>query len=124
MPNPPLGDLQLAILRVLWDRDEATVAEVHEALWQERGLAPTTVATMLTKLERKGVVEHRSEGRRFVYRPLVSEIEVRRSMLETLTHRLFEGDVSAVVAHLLTEHEIEPRELAELESLIARKEAR
>ena len=59
-----LGDLQLAIMRVLWNHDEATVAEVHEALEPERGLALTTIATMLTKMEKKGVVEHRAEGRR------------------------------------------------------------
>ena len=80
-----LGDLQLAIMRVLWERGEAAVAEVHAALEDERGLAPTTIATMLTKMEDKGVVAHRSEGRRFVYRPTVSEEAVQREMLAELT---------------------------------------
>jgi len=117
-----LGDLQLAILRVLWARGEATVSEVHEALEDERGLAPTTIATMLTKMEKKGVVEHRSEGRRFVYLPQVSEGEVQRSMVATLTSQLFQGDVSALVNHLLSEHPISARELGELRGLIAARE--
>ncbi|HXU46323.1 MAG TPA: BlaI/MecI/CopY family transcriptional regulator [Thermoanaerobaculia bacterium] len=117
-----LGDLQLAILRVLWARGEATVSEVHEALEDERGLAPTTIATMLTKMEKKGVVEHRSEGRRFVYLPQVSEGEVQRSMVATLTSQLFQGDVSALVNHLLFEHPISARELGELRGLIAARE--
>jgi BlaI family penicillinase repressor len=116
---PQLGDLQLAIMRVLWDREEATAAEVHEALAAERGLAPTTIATMLTKLEKKGVVTHRVDGRRFVYRPEVSEQAVRRSMLGTLTSRLFGGEVTALVAHLLAEHPIDRNELAEIEELLA-----
>lgn len=122
-----LGDLQLAIMRVLWNHDEATVAEVHEALEPERGLALTTIATMLTKMEKKGVVEHRAEGRRFIYRPLVSEDQVRRSMVADLTSQLFRGDVTALVNHLLSEHEIDARELAQLRELIAsrgRKEGR
>lgn len=116
-----LGDLQLAIMRVLWSRGEATVAEVHEALEPERGLALTTIATMLTKMEKKGVVEHRAEGRRFIYQPLVSEDQVRHSMVADLTSQLFRGDVTALVNHLLSEHEIEARELAQLRELIASK---
>ena len=113
-----LGDLQLAIMRVLWSRGEATVADVHEALEPERGLALTTIATMLMKMEKKGVVSHRAEGRRFIYRPLVSEGQVTRSMVADLTSQLFRGDVTALVNHLLSEHEIDSSELAQLRSLI------
>ena len=114
-----LGDLQLAIMRVLWSHGQATVAEVHETLEPERGLALTTIATMLTKMEKKGVVSHRAEGRRFIYKPLVSESQVRRSMVADLTSQLFRGDVTALVNHLLSEHEIDERELAQLQELIA-----
>jgi BlaI family transcriptional regulator, penicillinase repressor len=114
-----LGDLQLAIMRVLWSHGQATVAEVHEALEPERGLALTTIATMLTKMEKKGVVSHRANGRRFIYKPLVSESQVRHSMVADLTSQLFRGDVTALVNHLLSEHEIDERELAQLQELIA-----
>lgn len=114
-----LGDLQLAIMRVLWNRGQATVAEVHEALEPERGLALTTIATMLTKMEKKGVVDHHAEGRRFIYRPTVSESQVRRSMVADLTSQLFRGDVTALVNHLLSEHEIDDQELNQLRELIA-----
>ncbi len=114
-----LGDLQLAIMRVLWNRGEATVVEVHEELEPERGLAPTTIATMLTKMEKKGVVGHRAEGRRFIYQPLVSEPEVTRTMVADLADRLFQGEVTALVSHLLAEHEIQPDELAALKRQIA-----
>jgi BlaI family penicillinase repressor len=117
-----LGDLQLAIMRVLWSRGEATVAEVHETLEPERGLALTTIATMLTKMEKKGVVDHRAEGRRFIFQPLVSEDQVRRSMVADLTSQLFRGDVTALVNHLLSEHEIDARELAQLRKLISARQ--
>ena len=113
-----LGDLQLAIMRVLWARGESTVADVHEALEPKRGLALTTIATMLVKMEKKGVVDHRTEGRRFIYRPLVSEGQVRRSMVSDLTTQLFRGDVAALVNHLLSEHDIRPQELEQLRELI------
>jgi BlaI family penicillinase repressor len=114
MARQSLGDLQHAIMAVLWRRGEATTAEVHEALLAERGLALTTIATMLRKMEDKGVVEHRAEGRQFVYRPTVTEDEIRQSMVGELVQRLFDGDAKALVAHLVSEHEIDATDLSEL----------
>ena len=117
-----LADLQLAIMDVLWARGSATVSDVHGALLEARGLAPTTIATMLTKLEKKGVVRHESEGRRYVYFPCVSRGEVQTSMTSQLTERLFGGRASALVAHLLDEHEVSDGELQELRKLISEAE--
>ena len=114
-----LGDLQHAIMRVLWDRGEATVAEVHKALLDQGQRALTTIATMLTKMEKKGVVTHRSEGRQYVYSPTVSEAEVTRTMVSDLLEKLFEGDATAMVGHLLQEQEIDQSELERLRNLIA-----
>lgn len=114
-----LGELQYAIMRVLWDEGESTVARVVERLPRAQRRALTTIATMLTKMEKKGVVDHRAEGRQFVYFPTVSESDVHRSMVADLTERLFQGDVGALVSHLIAEQEIEPGELARLKALIA-----
>jgi BlaI family transcriptional regulator, penicillinase repressor len=113
-----LGDLQLAIARVLWDVGEATVAEVHRRLQAERGLALTTIATMLKKMERKGVVRHRTEGRQFVYSATITEQDVNRTMVSDLTERLFDGDAAALVNHLLTQGEIDAGELDRIRSMI------
>ena len=117
-----LGDLQYAIMRVLWDQKEATAAQVHRALLDERGLAPTTIATMLNKLEKKGVVTHRAEGRQYVYRALVVERDIRRSMVSELVERVFEGDAAALVNHLIEERDIDPVELETLKALINARE--
>lgn len=114
-----LGDLQLAIMKVLWRNQEASVAEVHQALLKERGLAATTIATMLMKMEQKGVVAHRSEGRRYIYRSLASEAEVRHTMVGEITDRLFNGSPAALVSYLLEAHEVDAQDLEELESLLA-----
>lgn len=123
MSKHTLGELQHAIMCVLWTNGEATTAAVHDALYAERGLAPTTIATMLRKMEDKGVVAHRTEGRQFVYRPIVSESEVRSSMVGELLDRLFAGDAAALVSHLVTEGGIDEPELAELRALLAAAEA-
>ena len=122
--TPPLelSELQLAVMRVLWQKKKAAVTEVQEALKAERDLALTTVATVLTRLEKAGLVAHRASGRHYLYRPLVSEEEVRRSMVSVLAERLFEGDVAALVSHLVNAREIEPGDLARVRQLIEAKE--
>ena len=125
MPDAPhLTDLQSAIMRILWDRGEATVAEIHAALEAERGLALTTIATMLSRLERRGIVKHHTQSRQYVYYPKVSERDVRRSMLADLTARLFDGDVTELVSHLLNARELSPDDLEKVKEMIASHEAR
>ena len=113
-----LSDLQIAVMRVLWDRGEATVAEIHEALQQDRGLALTTVATILTRLERRELLTHRTEGRQFVFNPLVTEAEIRRSMVSELTKLLFKGDAAELVSHLLGGRSFTDKDIIRVKSLI------
>jgi predicted transcriptional regulator len=110
-------------MRVLWECEEATVAEVQAALESDAPRALTTVATMLSKLEKKGVVAHRRDGRQFVYRPLVTEREVRRSMVADLTEQLFQGNFTELVNHLLDEQEIAPGDLDRIRGMIEEREA-
>jgi len=120
---PELTDLQLAILGVLWAEGEATVNDVRDRLAGRRDLARTTVATLLSRLEDRGVVEHREEGREYVYRAALSEEQVLRSRVDALAENLFDGDVSALVSRLLDVGELEPAELDRVRRLIEEKEA-
>jgi BlaI family penicillinase repressor len=120
-----LTELQLALMRVLWERNEATVVEVQEALEPERPLAQSTVATLLSRLEKKGLLSHRVERRQYVYRPAVSEADVKRSMVgqfAELADGLFQGDVAALVSHLLTAQDVAPGDLARVKALIEARE--
>jgi BlaI family transcriptional regulator, penicillinase repressor len=116
-----LGDLQLRILRILWRHHEATVAEVMAELGRASRLAYTTVATMLRKMETRGLVRHRVEGRTFIYRSLVGEEQVSRKLTDHLLERLFQGSLPGMVSHLLSTREVSADELAELERLIAER---
>lgn len=117
-----LTELQLAILRVIWDKGEATVQDIWEALHAERGLAQTTVATMLSRLERRGVVRRHAspQSRSYHYRAAVTQEEVQHSMVGELTERLFDGDVTQLVQHLLNDSDVSPGDLAKIRKMIAR----
>ena len=113
---------QLAIMRVLWKQGDATVAEVQSELEVERPLAYSTVATVLARMERKGLVAHRAEGRTFVYRAAVSEDGVGSSMLGELIETVFGGSSTQLVSHLLESREVDSRELGEIKKLVEQHE--
>lgn len=117
-----LTNLQMDVMQVLWQQNEATVSQVHAALHEERQLAMTTVATLLSRLEKYGLLTHRTEGRQYVYRPLVSQSEVRRSQLTDLIDQFFHGNPADLVYHLINETEVNEDDLARLQVLIESKE--
>jgi BlaI family penicillinase repressor len=124
-PKPRLPRLtppQLEILRVLWERPEATVVEIHDAVRAERPLAATTIATLLSRLEKRGLVTYRTEGRQYVYRAVLKEADARQHALVEVTRGLFAGDVPSMVSQLLSSHELRRGDLARVRELIEAKE--
>jgi predicted transcriptional regulator len=119
-----LSKLQVAVMRVLWERREATPAEVHRILSRSRPLAITTVATLLARLEKRGAVTQRREGRALVYRATVSERQVRRTMLGGLVRSLFRSDPGEVVSHLLAERDVSASDIAKIHELLKSSRAR
>jgi predicted transcriptional regulator len=113
---------QLEILRVLWQRSEATVIEIQQALRAERPLAATTIATLLSRLEKRGLVAYRAEGRQYVYRAVLQERDAQQHALVEVTRGLFAGDIATMVSQLLSSHELRPGDLARVKALIDAKE--
>ena len=113
-----LSDLQLAIIRVLWDKGEASAAEVQTALQRTRRLAITTVSTLLARLEKKGVVSHRADGRTFIYRSRVSELDMRRKAISGVIRNLFRGNPSEVVGQILSERDVSEEDLTRMRGMI------
>ena len=117
-----LTELQIAILRLLWERGEASVADIWEALYAERGLAQTTIATLVARLQRRGIVDRRTVDRQYVYRSTISESDVQHSMVSELTERLFAGDVAALVSHLISANDMSPGDLARVKQMLEKAE--
>jgi len=122
MATETLTDLQLAVMKALWQIGEGTVADVLAVLAsQHRELAPTTVATLLQRLSKQGWVKHRKNGRQFLYRAKVSQKDAAKSVLQRVLSSFFGGRVSALTAELLESEQVSPDELKELRRLIKAK---
>ena len=115
----PLSELQLAILHVLWSKPGATVLDVHRALSRTRSLTPSTVATVLVRLEARGIVERSKRGRQYCYTARVSHERASSTMLDDLAQRVFGGDAAALVCRLIESEAIDDEELDRVSRLIA-----
>lgn len=117
-----IGNLQLRIMKVLWKRQGSTVHDVQTSLEQEGDShAYTTIATMLRKMEERGLVEHNKEGRQFIYHPSVTDKEVKSGVVGDILDRLFLGSLTGMVSQLMSQRKVSIEELEDLEKLIARK---
>ncbi len=119
-------ELQLDLLQSIWQRGEATIAEVHIDLSENRDLAPTTTATLLRRLHQRGLVSRRKEGRQHVYRAEVSPEDVRAALVnevESASGQLYRGGMSGLLAHFLSASDLGREDLRELRNLIDAREA-
>src|SRR5512135_2059608 len=107
-----LGDRELDIMGVLWDLGSGTVAEVQRKLPVD--LAYTTVLTILRNLEAKELVSHTAEGKAHRYFPRVARTAARRSALTRILDKLFHGSPEQLVAQLVEDEQLSPRELKRL----------
>ena len=91
---------ELEIMKVVWQKGEATVRDVYEDLLERRKIAYTTVMTMMKVLEGKGHLKKRQDDRAYVYRPTRPEAAVVRGMVREFVDRLFDGAAHPLLVHL------------------------
>jgi BlaI family penicillinase repressor len=114
---------ELDILQVLWERNEATVREVYEALRDRLPIVQNTVQAFLRTMEEKGLVKHRLDGRTFIYRPVQPRQQTARQLASQLLERAFGGAVDQLVQSVLEARQPTSQELEKLEELIAQAKA-
>jgi len=116
-------ELELDILKVLWQEAPLPVREVRERLETQAGrtLTHSSVITMLNIMVRKGYLRRKKEGKAFLFAPQVQKESVTGGMMNDLLARAFDGSPSAMVLNLLETADLDAEELAELRRLIGRK---
>ncbi|MGK0153611.1 MAG: BlaI family penicillinase repressor [Neolewinella sp.] len=113
---------ELQILKVLWEREEATVREVYERLREHLPIVQNTVQAFLRILEDKGLVSHTTRGRSFVYRAEKPRDETNENLLSGVLEGVFDGALDALVASAFALKPPSKDELSRLRDLLAQHE--
>jgi BlaI family penicillinase repressor len=129
MPKPKsdvLTEAEQRVMRVLWEKGEASVREVTEALEKTYPVAYNTVLTILRILTDKDYVIPRQDGRAFIYRPAVTRAEARSRALRKVVSTFFEGSPKELAQHLIRTEKLSAKELKalknELDSLSSKED--
>jgi len=117
-----LTEAELRLMKILWRRGECAVTDLVAAMPEGETLAYNSVLTTVRILEQKGYVEHRQEGRAFVYRPCVAEDEASRSEVRHVLSRFFGNSREQLLLSLLGDEEIGSEELDRLKDAIRKAE--
>lgn len=116
-----LGELQRAVMETLWQRGEASVHQVRDSLGAKKTLAYTTILTTLQKLEKIGWLDHRAEGKSYVYFPKRSREQAGAGSVKRFLTRVFDGDAVAMFQHLIREGDLSEDDLQHLRKMISEK---
>jgi predicted transcriptional regulator len=113
-----LTEAELRLMKLLWLRGESAVSDLVAAIPSDEALAYNSVLTTLRILEQKGYVEHRQEGRAFIYKPTVAEHEASRSEIRHVLSRFFGNSREQLLLTLLGDEEISAEEIQRMKDAI------
>src|SRR5919206_2303238 len=111
--SPTLTEQEIEIMKIVWQREAATVRDVYEALLEHRKVAYTTVMTMMKILEQKKYLKKSLSDRAYVYRPAQPKRQVIGQMVRDFVNRVFNGSAEPLLVHLVEEHGLSSDELEE-----------
>ena len=115
------GELQRAVIEVIWELGEASVRQVWKRLCRKKELAYTTVLTAMQRLERAGWLKHRVEGKKHVYLPTRTRAQAGAGSVRKFVQRMFDGNAVMLFRQLVEEGELSDDELEELQHLINKR---
>jgi len=119
LPRPTESELEL--LRILWEKEPATVRDIFEALNEERASGYTTVLKMLQIMTAKGLVVRDEANRAHVYRAAISQEDMQSKLLRDLSVRLFSGSAAQLALHALAMEPASKQELDEIRALLKKR---
>lgn len=120
MPDSPkISDAEWEVMKVIWDADRPmTSKEIVESISQRLGWHEKTIRTLITRLHRKGALNHEKEGRSYLYRATVRQDDCSREAAQNLLDRVFGGSLRPMLAQFVEEKRLSKREIEELKRLL------
>jgi len=117
-----LPDSELELMMIIWDAGGAiTRPEIEERLPKERRLSPTTILSFLTRLQEKGFVQVRKEGKTNVYEPLIPKEAYVREESKSIWKRLYQGSMKNFVAGFCESDGLTEEDFQELQDFLDKR---
>ena len=113
-----MTEQELEIMKIVWQRERATVRDVYEELLERRKIAYTTVMTMMKILAHKKYLRKSQEDRAYVYQPTKPKNQVIKGMVREFVNRVFNGSAEPLLVHLMEDRKLSSKDLEEISRMI------
>lgn len=118
---PQISDAEFEVMNVIWKYAPINTNDIVEKVSQNNEWSPKTIQTMISRLEKKGLISHEKEGRIFVYSPRVLKESYLEAESRTFANRFFDGAMNRVVVNYLDNSELTEDDIHELQAILERK---
>ncbi|HWA09447.1 MAG TPA: BlaI/MecI/CopY family transcriptional regulator [Opitutaceae bacterium] len=118
METPRISDAEWEIMKVIWRRSPCSAHEIASALPSTKGWSAGTIKTLLNRLHSKGALRFEKAGKSYLYRPAVTEYQLRTAATQSFLDRVFDGAFSPMIAHLVRSRKLSKKDLDELEQIL------
>jgi BlaI family transcriptional regulator, penicillinase repressor len=118
MEIPRVSDAEWEIMKVIWRRSPCSAHEIGSELTSAKGWSAGTIKTLLNRLHSKGALRFEKIGKAYLYRPAITEYQLRTEATRSFLDRVFDGSLSPMIAHLVRSRKLSANDLAELEQLL------
>ena len=118
---PKISEAEWVVMKAIWDENPVSSNRVVEILSESTKWNPKTIKTLLTRLVKKGAVGHDSEGRSYLYYPLIEEQVLVKAESKSFLKRVFRGALKPMIATMVESEDLSQEEIEELKRLLAKK---
>lgn len=118
---PQISDAEFEVMHIIWNHAPINTNDIVEQLSKQKAWSPKTIQTMLSRLEKKGVIAHEKEGRMFVYSPLIQEEQYRNAAGHAFVDRFFDGAFGKMVIRYLDQTELSAADIDDLQAILDQK---
>lgn len=118
---PQVSDAEFKVMDIIWKYEPISTNDIVDYLLTEKDWSPKTIQTMLFRLEKKGVITHEREGRRFIYSALIQKESYMESEGRTFINRFFEGALGQMVVNFLDQQDLSDEDIDDLQAILDRK---
>ena len=118
---PKISEAEWVVMKAIWDENPVSSNRVVEILSESTKWNPKTIKTLLTRLVKKGAVGHDSEGRSYLYYPLIEEQILVKAESKSFLKRVFRGALKPMIATMVESEDLSQEEIEELKRLLSKK---
>ncbi|MDO4300818.1 MAG: BlaI/MecI/CopY family transcriptional regulator [Clostridia bacterium] len=119
---PQISEAEFEIMKVIWDNNPINTKEIVDIVTKSSSWNMRTIHTLIARLEKKGAISHKKEGRIYSYSPIVKKEDYINSESKSFLNKFYNGAANKMVMNFIENDMLSSRDIQELKNILNKKE--